>query len=103
MGVLSNLKIQDKTKLYKKAIDVWGYASQLLMAIEEMAELTQAISHLLRGRKNNKSEIIEELADVEVMCEQLRIIIDKNEEIDKIKEGKLMRLAEMLEENNDDQ
>ena len=91
----------NKVELYKKAIEAWGNASQLLMAVEEMAELTQAISHLLRGRKNNKSEIIEELADVEVMCEQLRVIIDKNDKIDKIKEEKLARLSEMLEETND--
>ena len=91
----------DKIKLYKKAVKTWGYASQLLMAVEEMAELTQAISHLLRDRNYAKSEIIEELADVEVMCEQLRVIIDKNDKIDKIKEEKLARLSEMLEETND--
>ena len=88
----------DKIKLYRKAIKTWGYASQLLMAVEEMAELTQAISHLLRGRNYAESEVIEELADVEVMCEQLRVIIDKNDKIDKIKEGKLARLSEMLED-----
>jgi len=94
------LKFQylDKTKLYKKAIKAWGNASQLLMAVEEMAELTQAISHLLRDRNYAESEVIEELADVEVMCEQLRVIIDKNDKIDKIKEGKLARLSEMLED-----
>jgi len=91
----------DKIKLYRKAIKTWGYASQLLMAVEEMAELTQAISHLLRDRNYAESEVIEELADVEVMCEQLRIIIDKDEKIDKIKEEKLIRLAEILENNND--
>ena len=86
-------------RIYKKAIEKWGEPSQLLMVMEELAELIQAISHLLRGRNYAESEVIEELADVEVMCEQLRVIIDKNDKIDKIKEEKLARLAEMLEEN----
>jgi len=91
----------NKTEIYKKAISVWGFESQLLMAIEEMAELTEAISHLLRNRKNSVNEMLEELADVEIMIEQMRIVFTaKKEAIDKIKEEKLIRLSKILEGNN---
>lgn len=85
-------------RIYKKAIEKWGEPSQLLMVMEELAELIQAISHLLRNKYKAESKVIEELADVEIMCEQLRIMINEDDKIDKIKEGKLARLSEMLED-----
>lgn len=63
-----------------------------------MAELTQAICHKHRGRKHN---IAEEIADLEIMLEQLKII---NRiplyEIEGIKDEKLIRLAERLNLKN---
>jgi len=85
-------------RIYKKAIEKWGNPSQLLMVMEELAELIQAISHLLRNKYKAKSKVIEELADVEIMCEQLRIMINEDEKIDKVKEEKLNRLSGLLQE-----
>ena len=52
------------------AIKVFGDKAQEEVAMEELAELITAISHKHRGREHN---IAEEIADVEIMLEQLKI------------------------------
>ena len=71
------------------AIRTFGEKSQEGVAVEECAELIQAISHKHRGRENN---IAEEIADVEIMLEQLKIINDCREEVAKIHKQKIERL-----------
>ena len=56
----------------KRALDTWGEQPQMLMVVEEMAELTKEILKNVSRKKNNISEIIEETADVEIMLEQLK-------------------------------
>lgn len=66
------------------------------MCIEEMSELTKEICKSKRG-KDNKEEIIEEMADVYIMLEQLKIIFSIEQyEIDDIARIKLLRLEERL-------
>lgn len=62
-----------KKEAYKKAIELWGEAHQMMMAQEECGELISAISQFTRGRKT-VDDLSEEIADVEIMCEQMRII-----------------------------
>ena len=86
--------------LYRKAIDKWGVESQVIMAYEEMSELMQALSKNYRGVKNVEN-IREEIADVEIMMGQLRVMfdaVDGGETIDEIKTRKLERLEELVEE-----
>jgi NTP pyrophosphatase (non-canonical NTP hydrolase) len=59
----------------KETSKIWGGEFNLDMAIEECAELIQAIQHLRRNRCN-VSKVAEELADVSIMIRQL--IIDLN-------------------------
>ena len=60
-------------EILKKAINTYGINSQLDMAVEEMSELTKEICKKKRG-KDNHSEIMEEMADVYIMLEQLKMI-----------------------------
>lgn len=83
--------------LYAAAVKKYGKLSQLIMCMEEMAELTKEISKSIRG-VDNSSAISEEIADVEIMLEQLRVIYHNRSEIDTIKADKLRRLAYRLEE-----
>lgn len=87
-------------EIYEQAIETYGKDAQLKMAIEEMAELTQAICKSFRGA-DNLDNIIEEIADVEIMLAQLKIIysLNKNEVCLK-KAEKITRLKERL--NNAD-
>ena len=79
----------------KLAITAFGDEAQENVAIEECAELIQAISHKHQKRKNNISE---EIADVEIMIEQLKMINNCREEVAKIKSSKINRLWERLKE-----
>ena len=79
--------------LLNQAITKFGATEQENLAIEECSELIQAISHKHRGREHN---IAEEIADVEIMLDQLRIINDCFYEVANIKEIKLERLEERL-------
>ena len=60
-------------EIYKKAIAQYGVEPQKKMAIEEMAELMNALMKFDRGR-NTVDDIIEEIADVTIMMSQLAII-----------------------------
>ena len=67
------------------------------MVVEEMSELTKEICKKKRG-KDNRVEIIEEIADVYIMLEQLKIICNiSQKEIQNIAEVKVKRLNERLE------
>lgn len=78
-----------ENEILKFAIKVFGEKAQEEMAIEECAELITAINHKHRGRKHN---IAEEIADVEIMLEQLKIINDCDDEVEQIRKSKLDRL-----------
>ena len=57
--------MMNKNELYQKAFKKWGDL-QLIVAIEEMSELQKELCKALRGN-HNLSEIVEEVADVEIM------------------------------------
>ncbi len=86
------------------AIRVYGANAQIDVAIEEMAELTQALVKAKRYATDKdfdrfRGNVIEEIADVEIMLAQLRIIFGAQEkEIDDVKTFKLKRLADRLKE-----
>ena len=83
---------EEKLKLYQKAIDTWGIEAQRNMAFEELGELNTALARDRRGRVT-KEEILTELADVTIMCEQFALFLgydDYEKEID----NKLVRLRD---------
>ena len=75
-----------------KAINSYGNASQKVKAIEEMGELIQAISKSLLDGENN---VEEEIADVEIMLTQLKIMYSLND-IENWRNYKLNRLKERV-------
>jgi len=83
---------EERLKLYDEAIDRWGVVAQTDMAFEECGELIAALAKDKRGRVS-KEELLTELADVTIMCEQLAYILGFDEyekELDK----KLIRLRD---------
>lgn len=80
---------------YAAAVEVYGKHSQLIMAMEEMAELTKELSKNIRGERNITA-ISEEIADVEIMLEQLKVIFGNRAEVDRKRSEKLKRLAGCL-------
>lgn len=77
------------------ALERWGSESQTRMAIEEMAELTKELCKYLRGCGNAVS-IAEEIADVEIILEQMKLLYRCQPFVDEWKVKKLERLQEML-------
>lgn len=80
-------------EIFEAAIKVYGAFNQENMAIEECAELIQAINKKHRGLQHN---IPEEIADVEITLEQLKIANDCHEEVEAIHKEKVERLYENL-------
>jgi NTP pyrophosphatase (non-canonical NTP hydrolase) len=75
------------------AIEKFGEEKQELKAVEEMCELIVAISHKHFGREHN---IAEEIADVEIMLEQLKMINDCFSEVRGKRLAKIIRLKERI-------
>lgn len=72
----------DKQKLLF-IINSYGTKSQEDVAIEEMAELQKAIlKHRRYTGDETRAEIIDEIADVEIMIEQLKIIFSCKKEVE---------------------
>ena len=68
------------------AIDWYGSTHQVNMAIEEMAELTQALCKVKRAWSEEAiASIIEEMADVQIMLDQLRLIYGQTADIEAAK------------------
>lgn len=68
----------DEMIVTKRAVETFGRESQIQMAIEEMAELTDALCKLRRGRVTPDA-VITEIADVQIMMSQLAHIFGMNE------------------------
>ncbi len=77
----------------KDAIDYYGENNQIIVAIEEMAELQKELVKHLRGI-GDRGNIIEELVDVQIMMDQLTMIFEM-QDIERIiiTTHKLHRLA----------
>ncbi len=83
----------NEKKIFNDAIRVFGGAAQEEVAIEECSELIQAITHKHRGREHN---IPEEIADVEIVLEQLKIINNCASEVEEIRKAKVERLESKI-------
>lgn len=62
-------------EIYEKLIETFGEKAQIIVAIEELSELQKALCKYLRGYANFEN-IVEEIADVKIMLEQLELIFD---------------------------
>lgn len=78
-----------------KIADHYG-ESQVDILQEECAELIQAISKYRRGGSYKLT--LEEIADVEIMIDQIKYLntVAENKTIEKIKEGKLDRQIQRI-------
>lgn len=99
---------EERKKLYKLALETYGRTAQVLKASEECAELSAAITKMAiwslietEVAIHDSAKVEEEMADVEIMLEQLRetlLPITSITNIEAIKERKLNRLAAALGE-----
>lgn len=76
----------------KEAIETYGVYSQIAMFFEEASELQKELCKFLRGDKKVKNKIAEEIGDLEIILEQLKLMFDIEEKVEVVKEEKLKRL-----------
>lgn len=88
------------TGLYERALDEWGFEAQANMAIQEAAELQKALTDLYFGRADDAA-VVDEIADVQIMADQLALHFGEDEVRETI-EQKRERLTERLEAETDE-
>ena len=88
------------------AIERYGAEAQTDMAIEEMSELTKALLKFRRSQHGDKTcgnnlvgNIVEEIEDVQIMLDQMKIIYGSSESGRKYK---IYRLKERLDGDTND-
>ena len=84
-----------KKQVYEQLIEKFGAENQILKCVEELNELGQVLCKL-KSKSENKAlvikNIIEEIADVEIMLEQIKLILGIEEsDVKKMKSYKLHR------------
>lgn len=77
------------------AVATWGKDAQAKMLLEEMAELQKEICKAWRG-KDNEVEIAEEVADVEIMLAQIKMIFGIGTSVEVYRDAKIERLRQRL-------
>lgn len=86
-----------RVEIYAKALNEYGKDAQILLAIEEFAELTVELSKYLNGRKPIGHDLVTELADAQIMLEQLIYMFGCKAKVKFEADAKLERLAKRLE------
>ncbi len=83
--------------IFHDAVEKLGRRSQFTKVLEELAELTLALIHYKDG-KTTHDEVVDEIVDVSIMLEQLKVMMEiSNEEMTKKWEEKLARLQRILD------
>lgn len=100
-----------KETMYK-AINTYGVENQMIKTVEELSELSQALCKSIvrlnytKGKTSLEDDlksvdnIFEEIADVEIMLEQCKIMFQCDKEVNKWKQKKIERLERRLEGGN---
>lgn len=78
-----------------KNIDLNGASTEVDVAIEEMSELTKELCKHRRGQRNIL-HIAEEIADVEIMLEQLKMIFKCSDLVAEQEGIKIQRIQDGL-------
>ncbi|HEC60711.1 hypothetical protein LCGC14_0831550 [marine sediment metagenome] len=85
---------KNKIRLYHKALEKWGQDAQILKTVEELCELVLALLGTDQGK------IHEEMADVEIMLEQLEVTLGCRNMVKIQKLAKLERLKGWINETD---
>jgi len=99
------MKTLEKIKIYEKALELYGQDAQFEMTIEESSELILAFQKFKRAIADPHStekkliqvskDVIDELADVQIMLDQMKLIFGYIE-IEKRITFKLNRLVKRM-------
>ena len=85
-------------KTFQEALSRYGAQAQITMAFEEMAELQDVLCKFLRGRVgcDMLHNIAEEIADVGIMLDQMKIEFQVEDAVAEQRDYKVQRLRERI-------
>lgn len=83
--------------IYEQALAHYGGEMQTIVCVEEMSELTKELCKYLRGR-DNAAAIAEEIADVEIVLAQMKLLHNCAGQVRAYRTRKLERLAQRMEQ-----
>lgn len=66
-------------EIVSRSLETYGNGIQLVVCMEELPELTQAISKEIRG-KDDRNNLVEEMADVIICLEILKQVFEITDE-----------------------
>jgi hypothetical protein len=100
-------------EVLQKAINTYGVENQMIKTVEELSELSQALCKSLVRLNYTKEKIsleddlksvdniFKEMADVEIMLEQCKIMFQCDKEVNRWKQKKIERFERKMGENSD--
>lgn len=82
---MSEIQVTDRMAILTAAISTFGMKAQQDMALEEMSELTKAILKTRRAHTGPElaaafENVLEEIADVQIMLDQMKLIYGDTQE-----------------------
>lgn len=87
--------MESRKKVYDEALIKWGKHNQLVVAIEEMSELQKEICKYFR-HEGKDQDLVEEVADVSIMLEQIIFVFDIEDDVKKVMQEKIRRLERRI-------
>ena len=86
----------ERNKIYEALMKKFGSEAQLIVAIEELSELQKEICKYLRNKEQLYlvKGLVEEIADVEIMLEQIKFLLRLDWSIEEMKDQKIRRTQE---------
>ena len=87
--------LDEMRTLCSRALRAWGAEMQSVVAAEELSELQKELCKSVRG-EDNADAIAEEIADVQIMLEQMLLLHDCRDAVDEWRRRKLERLEQRL-------
>lgn len=100
-------------EVLQKAINTYGVENQMIKTVEELSELSQALCKSLVRLNYTKEKtsleddlksvdnIFKEMADVEIMLEQCKIMFQCDKEVNRWKQKKIERFERRMGEDSD--
>lgn len=91
---------KEEKKIFQDALRVFGGRNQITVALEEMSELQKEFCKYLRNDSSFSTDnIAEEMADVEIMLEQMKMIFRCDDAVEEQRQYKVQRLRERIDKN----
>lgn len=97
------LNREERNKIYDALLKKFSPNAQMIVAIEELSELQKEICKYLRNKEQLYlvKGLIEEIADVEIMLEQIKFLLSLDWQVEDMKDQKIRRTQERyLKERN---